>query len=107
MIYHVFRGPKASDDDLRSLGHLDCEDKIYPIEEADTTIAHLLVKCGKFVSVKEGKKNGWNTPVPLRYSDYEIGQGRKKIFVVIYNPSTTLEEFRCDECTPDGRCVCG
>ena len=35
MIYHVFRGPKASDDDLRSLGHLDCDDKIYTIEPED------------------------------------------------------------------------
>lgn len=104
-MYYVFVGPKSSSRDLESLG-VDESDKIFQIEPTDSTMAHLLAKCGKFKSVKEGKVNGWNIPVPTGFADYEIGKNAKKIFVMVWNPSTTLEEFRCSDCLPDGTCVC-
>lgn len=63
------------------------------LEESDRSMAHLLVRLGKFSSVGEAKKNGWDRPIPMGWNHFAIGKNKNRIDVFIWNPTHTLEEF--------------
>jgi hypothetical protein len=58
--------------------------------ETDTTMAHLLARLGKFQSVGEGKRNGWDKPIPTGWNHIMIGKAAKRWDIYIWNPTTTL-----------------
>lgn len=64
-----------------------------PLIESDRTMAHLLARLGKFQSVGEAKKNGWDKPIPSGWSEFTIGKAAKRWDLFIWNPEQTLEEF--------------
>jgi hypothetical protein len=66
---------------------------LIPLHENDKSMAHLLARLGKFSSTSEAKKNGWMIPIPLGWSHFVIGKGKKRDDFFIWNPEQTLEEF--------------
>lgn len=64
-----------------------------PIEDSDTTLAHLLVRLGKFKSNGEAKKNGWNRPIPMGWSHFTIGKGSNRDDFWIWNPEQNMTDF--------------
>ncbi len=90
MTSFVFLGPKNEREDSNLfLGN----ETFFHIKPTDTTLAHLLFTCGKFPSIKEAKRNGWNKPVPSGWNEYRIGSGRNLMEVVVWNPSTLLSDW--------------
>lgn len=88
-----FLGPKYDqtvDHDL-----FDSDDQIIHISESDKTVAHLLAACGRFDSVSQARKSGWDIPIPTGWTEYVIGKnkGANRLDVFIWNPEWTLEEF--------------
>lgn len=68
-------------------------DELMPLLESDKTMAHLLVRLGKFKSVGEAKRNGWDKPVPFGWTEISIGKNQNKVHLFIWNPETTLAEW--------------
>ena len=56
-------------------------------------MAHLLARIGKFQSIKDAKRNGWDKEIPNGWVEFVIGKGRNRIDVYIWNPLTTMDEF--------------
>lgn len=69
------------------------EDILQPILDTDQTMAHLLSRLGKFKSVGEAKRNGWDKPIPTGWFECSIGKGKNRMDLFIWNPTTTLAEF--------------
>lgn len=72
-------------------------DTLLQILETETSMAHLLAKIGKFSSIKDAKRNGWDRQIPVGWSEFTIGKGINRVDIFIWNPSCTLEEFVEDE----------
>jgi hypothetical protein len=70
---------------------------LLPILETETNMAHLLARIGKFSSVKDAKRNGWDRPIPTGWAEFTIGKGAKRTDVYIWNPTCTLDEFDEEE----------
>jgi hypothetical protein len=85
-----FIGPKFCEEDRKLF---EPSDTLLPFE-AHETMAHLLARIGKFKSVSEARKNGWDKPVPLGWSEFRIGKTTNLLEVFIWNPEFTTEEFR-------------
>ena len=66
------------------------------MDENDKTMAHLLAKVGKFKSVGEAKRNGWDKPIPTGWSEFTIGKAKNRVDIFIWNPIQGLEEFTDD-----------
>ena len=80
-----FHSPKLSQEDLLLfLGPFEPTDGDFiPIEDDNMSLmAHLLAKIGLFKSVGEAKKNGWNIPIPVGYSEYTVGKRKTKLFIL-------------------------
>ena len=69
------------------------DDVVTPLVTTDTSMAHLLARIGKFSSVGEGKRNGWDKPIPNGWNHFIIGKGAKRWDIYIWNPTHTLQEF--------------
>ncbi len=95
MAVFCFVGPKYDEPHDRKL--FEAADKLLPLLEEDRSMAHLLVRIGKFPSVKEAKRNGWAVDIPIGWAYYKIGNGKKRVDVYIWNPSCTLAEFEEQE----------
>lgn len=67
--------------------------ELTPLVDSDKSLAHLLARLGKFPSVGEAKRNGWDRPIPNGWSEFTIGKAAKRWDLWIWNPTTTLEEF--------------
>lgn len=63
--------PGCPEDEFFTFGYQDC-------------MAHIMFKARIFSSVSEARKNGWNKPIPLGFSD--IRAGKNKIRITILNP---------------------
>ena len=63
------------------------------LEETDKTMAHLLAKIGKFKSVGEAKRNGWDKLIPTGWTEFNIGKAKNRVDIFIWNPMNTLQEF--------------
>lgn len=74
-------------------------EKVEKLPEHATSLAHLLVSIGKFSSVKEAKRNGFNRPIPLGWSEFVIGSGKNRLDLRIWNPRFNIAEF--DEAVSD------
>ena len=70
------------------------DDELQPLLETDTTMAHLLARLGKFQSVGEAKRNGWDRPVPTGWNEFTIGKGKNRMDIFIWNPTHTMQECR-------------
>jgi hypothetical protein len=91
MTEFCFIGPKCDEHDKTSL--FEKEDCLLPLLDADTSMAHLLARIGKFKSVKDAKRNGWDKPIPSGWAEFTIGKGINRVDVYIWNPKWTLAEF--------------
>lgn len=76
---------------------LGIQPDLIPLEESDKTMAHLLVRIGKFQSVKDAKRNGWDKPIPSGWNHITIGKASNRWDIFLWNPTTTLDEFNDDE----------
>ena len=65
---------------------------IHLIEE-DKTMAHLLARLGKFKSVGEAKRNGWDKPIPNGWHEIIIGKGINRDDFFIWNPVAFAREY--------------
>ena len=99
MTEFCFIGPKCEEADKTML--FDEKDELMPLLDTDTSMAHLLARIGKFKSVKDAKRNGWDRPIPDGWAEFTIGKGMNRIDVYIWNPSCTLDEF--DEAAYDAK----
>ena len=70
------------------------DDTLTPLVESDKTMAHVLQRIGKFKSVSDAKRNGWDVVVPTGFNQFTIGKGPNRMDVFIWNPQTTMAEFR-------------
>lgn len=91
MTEFCFIGPKCEEWDKTAL--FKDEDVLLEILDSETSIAHLLARIGKFKSVKDAKRNGWDKPIPSGWSEFTIGKGINRVDIYIWNPSCTLDEF--------------
>lgn len=91
MAEFCFIGKKCEESDKTTL--FDSADTLLPILDTETNIAHLLARIGKFSSVKDAKRNGWDKPMPDGWAEFTIGKGVNRVDIYIWNPTTTLEEF--------------
>jgi len=85
-----FIGPKF-DPSVDNKLFLD-DDTLTPILDQDKTLAHLLARIGKFKSVGDAKRNGWDKPIPSGWVEFTVGKGMNRIDVFIWNPQHTLAE---------------
>ena len=69
---HVSR--EEADKDI-FFGPIESQDE-FTVFDDEPTIAHLLVKWGKFPSVTQAKKNGWDKPIPEGFSEWKVGKSR-------------------------------
>lgn len=99
MTEFCFIGPKCEEADKKTL--FSERDKLMPLLDTETSMAQLLARIGKFMSVKDAKRNGWDKPIPSGWSEFTIGKGINRVDVYIWNPSCTLDEF--DESAFDKR----
>lgn len=67
---------------------------LVPLVPEDRTMAHLLHRIGKFPSVGQAKRAGWDKPVPTGFTMLSIGRGPNQMDIEIWNPTCTLAEFR-------------
>lgn len=92
MAEFCFIGPKCEEWDKDALF---CDDDVLlEIQNSETSMAHLLARIGKFKSVKDAKRNGWDKPIPMGWSEFTIGKGINRVDIYIWNPSCTLDEFK-------------
>ena len=45
-------------------------------------LAHVMHVAGLFPSVTSARKNGWNRPIPNGFSEFTVGKGKKKVFIL-------------------------
>ena len=45
-------------------------------------LAHVMHVAGLFPSVSAARKNGWNKPIPNGFSEFTVGKGKKKVFIL-------------------------
>ena len=65
------------------LGPTNIEEETFiEIEDRDI-MANLIAKIGVFPSISQARKNGWNKPIPLGFSEFKVG--KRKIMVSILN----------------------
>lgn len=88
-----FIGPKFDPTVDHSL--FEPSDQLIYIGESDKTIAHLLAACGRFDSVSQARKAGWDVLIPDGWTEFVIGKnkGANRLDVFIWNPLWTLAEF--------------
>ncbi len=91
MAEFCFIGKKCEDADKTML--FAESDTLLPIADTDTSMAHLLARIGKFNSVKDAKRNGWDKPIPKGWAEFTIGKGVNRVDIYIWNPTTALDEF--------------
>ena len=48
----------------------------------DWMMCHLMHFAGLFPSVSAARKNGWNEPIPEGFSEFTVGKGKKKVFIL-------------------------
>lgn len=53
-----------------------------------SSMAQLLAFCGKFKSVGDAKRNGWDMPIPTGWNTFVIGKGKNRLDIFIWNPTT-------------------
>lgn len=70
-----------SDRDL-FFGPLTENDKFIVFDDG-VIMAHLIAQIGLFTSIGQARKNGWDKPIPIGYTDLIVG--KKKIYVTILN----------------------
>lgn len=92
-----FVGPKFDAEKQRDL-FLD-DDVLTPFEEHET-MAHLMVRAGKFPSVSQARKNGWDKPIETNWQGITVGKGINRVDIFIFNPPFTTAEL--EEMFPDG-----
>lgn len=63
------------------------------LTDRDISMAHLLARLGKFQSVGDAKRNGWDKPIPTGWNHIIIGKAAKRWDIYIWNPTHTLQEF--------------
>lgn len=85
-----FVGPKFDHATQRDL-FLD-DDVLTPFEEHET-MAHLLVRTGKFPSVSQARKNGWDKPIETNWNGIRVGKAEKMVEIFIFNPQYTAAEL--------------
>lgn len=56
------------------------------LEDGDRSMAHLLARIGKFPSVGEAKRNGWDKPIPTGWNHIIIGKNAKRWDIYLWNP---------------------
>ena len=61
--------------------------EVTPITDEDKSMAHLLARLGKFSSVGDAKRNGWDKPIPTGWSEFTIGKAAKRMDLFIWNPT--------------------
>lgn len=71
----------------------DDTDVLTPLIDSDKTMAHLLARLGKFKSIGDARKNGWDKPIPIGYEELSIGRGPNQMKFFIWNPSCTQQEY--------------
>ena len=45
-------------------------------------LAHVMHVAGLFPSVTSARKNGWNKTIPNGFSEFTVGKGKKKVFIL-------------------------
>jgi len=95
MATFCFIGKKCDETDKTTL--FDENDTLMPILDSETSMAHLLARIGKFSSVKDAKRNGWDRPIPSGWAEFKIGKGVNRTDIFIWNPTCTLDEFDEEE----------
>ena len=73
------------------------DDMLVQIKPKWSTLAHLMADIQAFASASEAKRNGWNVPIPVGWSEHKLP---KKFFgakMYIWNPDCTLAEFETKE----------
>ncbi len=77
-----------------------------PQDRVDTfttqeTLADIAFRIGAFPSRSQARKNGWDRPIPMGYSEHKIGKGitLKRFYLWNPNPMNTKEYW--DNLYPD------
>ena len=73
-----FVSPDIEANDLEMFG-MDDENIIL---EENWILAHVMHAAGLFPSISEARKNGWNKPIPAGLSDFTVGKGKKKVWIL-------------------------
>ena len=80
-----FLSPKVSDKDRDSFGF---DDENIMIED-HWIMAHVMHMAGIFPSVGIARKNVWDKHIPPNMSEFTVGKGKKKIWIL-----NELNEFK-------------
>lgn len=87
---HSIFGPLIEDQEERSLVHAatfqpDKTDGPFIVVEPHWTMAHIMVAAGIFPSAGQARRNGWNIPIAVGYSEFTATKRKVRIF--IWNPT--------------------
>lgn len=66
------------------------------LTDEDRSMAHLLARVGKFASVGEAKRNGWDKPIPTGWHHIVIGKGAKRWDIYLWNPDKLVSDYEDD-----------
>jgi len=78
--YNFIKSLHESDKDL-FFGPL--QDEEFHLIESNWSMANILTIAGIFPSISQARKNGWNKPIPLGFTDIRVG--KMKIRITILN----------------------
>jgi len=45
-------------------------------------LAHIMFWAGAFPSVSQARKNGWDKPIPVGFSEFKVGKTKRRIFIL-------------------------
>jgi len=77
-----FLSPKVSSKDRDTFGFDDCGDGSNIILEDSWIMAHIMHNVGIFPSVGQARKNGWDMPIPMGFSEFTVGKMKKKVWIL-------------------------
>lgn len=66
-------------------GPIEQTDKTIEFEDDGANMTHLLVKVGKFPSLSQARKNGWDKPIPEGFMEHRIGKGKNMVIIWTLN----------------------
>ena len=78
----TFLSPKVDHRDRDLMGFDDCGTGENIMIEDHWIMAHIMHVAGIFPSVGIARKNGWNKPIPPNMSEFTVGKGKKKVWIL-------------------------
>lgn len=86
MDYNFIKSATEAEDLDLFFGPVCEDDKVIRIEDG-MIMADIVALVGLFPSKSQARKNGWNYPIPLGFSDMRVGKNRTRVTIFNERPA--------------------